>query len=79
MIVISANDLKRKGVSAFAGQEEIFVTVRGKPCYVVMDIATYKSLREAKLEIALLQARADFKNRKYIIESVVDHIKRVSD
>lgn len=78
MITITANELKKKGVSVLAGQDEAFVTVRGKPRYVVLDIVAYESLREAELEMALIQARQDIEKGNYIIESVADHIKKVS-
>jgi PHD/YefM family antitoxin component YafN of YafNO toxin-antitoxin module len=79
MITISANEIKKRGISAFVGHNEAFVTVRGKPRYIVMDINTYESLREVELEMALIQTRRDIENGNYVVESVADHIKRVTE
>lgn len=78
MITITANDLKKKGISALSGADEACVTVRGKIRYVVMDVTHYESLREMELEKALLQSKQDIKDGKYVIESVAKHIKRIT-
>lgn len=79
MYTISANDVKRKGISVFFGHEEAFVTVRGKPEYVVMNVAAYESLREAALEAAVMQAKRDIENGNYVTESIDEHIKRITE
>lgn len=79
MITITANDLKKKGISVLTGVDEALVTVRGEVRYVVLDVVHYESLREAELEVALMQTKQDIANGKYVIEGVVDHIKRVTD
>lgn len=78
MIIISANDLKKKGVSALADVDEALLTVRGKPRYVVLDLAHYEELREAELEIAIQEVKKDISKRKYI-SNITQHIKRITD
>ena len=45
MTVVTANDLKTKGISdierALQDAQEVVISVRGKPRYVVMDITHY--------------------------------------
>lgn len=78
MLIISANDLKTRGVTALSDSEETFITVRGETRYVVLGIAAYEELRQAELEIALAAAKRDIKNGDYVIETVDDHIKRIT-
>lgn len=63
MRVVTATDLKAKGVAAVeAGlleDEEVIISVRGRNTCVVMDLHKYAKFREYELEITLLEARAD--------------------
>lgn len=56
MTVLTANDLKTKGVSDLERllQEvlEVVVSVRGKPSYVIMTIAHYDYLCECEIAAA---------------------------
>jgi len=83
MTIITANDLKTKGISAIdddlAAGEEVIVTVRGQGKYVVMDMAKYEKLREYELEIAVREAKADYAAGRFVSESVTDHMKRLDD
>jgi len=80
---VTANDLKTKGISAVEAKlksdEEVIISVRGKDRYVVMEIEQYTKLRECELAIALQEAKADVKMRRYQSESVADHMQRVAD
>jgi PHD/YefM family antitoxin component YafN of YafNO toxin-antitoxin module len=80
---ITANDLKTKGVSAIksnlGSNDELIITVRGKESYVVMNMEHYNYLRECELEAALHQAKADVESGDFVIESVNDHINRISN
>jgi len=80
--IITANDLKTKGVSILDEETsdgtEVIVTVRGKNKYVVLPIEKYNYLRECELEAALLETKRDIKERKFIKESVEKHIKRMA-
>lgn len=82
MTVVTANDLKTKGVSSIESllktEKEIVVSVRGEPRYVIMDIAQYDHLRECELEAAWLQAQADLAGGRYRRESAEEHIARLS-
>lgn len=81
MAVLTANDLKTKGVSdierLLQDAQEVVISVRGKPRYVVMDIAHYDFLRECEVVAAWAQTRADLAAGRYRSESADDHIARV--
>ncbi|VGO20922.1 type II toxin-antitoxin system Phd/YefM family antitoxin [Pontiella sulfatireligans] len=83
MTVITANDLKKQGVSALdpilKEEQEAVITVRGERKYVVMDMAAYNHLRECELEAALMESRRDLEAGKFVSESVADHIRRIAD
>ena len=80
--VITANDLKTKGVTLLKDEtsdgSEVIVTVRGKSKYVILPIEKYNYLRECELDTALREARKDLKDGKFIKESVEKHIKRIT-
>ncbi len=80
--IITANDLKTKGVTILdqesSGGNEVIVTVRGKNKYVVLPIDKYNYLRECELEAALLEAKRDIKEGKIIKEPVEKHVKRIT-
>jgi len=80
--VITANDLKTRGVSAIteavSGADEAVISVRGKDRFVVIPIEKYNRLREYELESALNEAKQDLKNGRYKKESVDKHLKRIT-
>ena len=80
-MIITANDLKVKGVSYLDGltkkYKEIFISVRGKNRMVVLPIEEYERLKEADLEMAVREAEADYNKSKYVIESSEKHFKRI--
>lgn len=81
MPVITANDLKTQGVSAIekaleAG-DETTISVRGKPRFVVMDVAHYDRLREAEIYAAWQEARAAVAAGDFVAESAEAHIARL--
>ena len=61
MTVVTANDLKTKGISdierALQDAQEVVISVRGKPRYVVMDLTHYDYLRECEIAAAWAQTR----------------------
>jgi len=81
MATITANELKKRGVSLLDGKvgdgEETIITVRGKSKYVIIDIAKYNKYREYELNAAITETRKDISEGNFIIESVDDHIKRL--
>ena len=83
MIIISANDLKTKGVKAIEeallAQLEAPVTVRGQVKYVVMSNAQYQHLRECELEAALAESKADLEAGRFVKETVAQHIQRIKE
>jgi len=64
-MIITANDLKVKGISILEVMlqklDEVFVSVRGKNRFVVVDIQRYNYLRECELEKALQESREDIR------------------
>ena len=78
---ITANDLKTKGISALQSAldngTEAVIRVRGKPRYVVMDIAHYEHLREAEIYAAWQEVRAAETRGDYIVETAEEHISRL--
>ena len=77
---IRANDLKTRGIAsieeALANSPEAIVSVRGSDRFVVMELARYHSLREAELEAALAQSRADIREGRFVKESAQAHVAR---
>lgn len=80
-MIVTANDLKVKGVSYLDGlvkkYKEIFISVRGKNKMVVLPIEEYERLKEAELEKAIKEAEEDYKKGKYVVESAEKHFKRL--
>jgi len=83
MSAITANELKIRGISAvedhLEDEDEVIISVRGKDRYVVMSLEKFASLREFELDMAVMEAKADYEAGNTITESVEDHIKRVTD
>jgi PHD/YefM family antitoxin component YafN of YafNO toxin-antitoxin module len=83
MYVLSANELKKKGISVveprLAEGDEVVVTIRGQERYVIMDIEKYAKLREYELAAAVEEARADYEAGRFTVESVEEHVKRLRD
>jgi PHD/YefM family antitoxin component YafN of YafNO toxin-antitoxin module len=83
MGAISANELKKRGVSALAPaleeDGEAVITVRGKSRYVVMTIEKYNRVREAELAEAVREARADYKAGRVADDTVEGHMRRLRD
>lgn len=79
--IITANDLKTKGVSILdkesSDSTEVIITVRGKHKYVVLPIEKYNHLRECELEAALLETKRDIKAGRFVKEPVGKHVKRI--
>jgi len=83
MNAVTANELKTRGISAVEDlletEEEVIISVRGVDKYVVMGLEKYAKFREAELDMAVKEAKADYEAGRTITESVDDHMKRVTD
>lgn len=83
MTVVTANDLKTKGISdierALQDAQEAVISVRGKPRYVVMDITHYDYLRECEIAAAWAQTREDVAAGRYRREGADAHVARIKD
>jgi len=83
MNAVTANELKTRGISvvedALKTEEQVTISVRGVDKYVVMGVEKYARIREAELEMAIKEARADYAAGRTTTESVDNHMKRVVD
>jgi prevent-host-death family protein len=81
MSEITANDLKTRGISALESaldkDDEAIISVRGKPRFVVMNVAHYEKLREAEIYAAWREAKAAESQGDYVIETAEEHIARL--
>jgi prevent-host-death family protein len=80
MNTLTASDLRTKGISGveriLQDAEEVVISVRGKPRYVVVDIAHYDFLRECEIAAAWAQTRADVAAGRYWREGADAHMTR---
>lgn len=83
MAIVTANDLKTKGISdierLLQSEQEVVISVRGKSRYVVMDIAHYEFLRECEILVAWQQTREDVVAGRFRSERADAHMARVQD
>lgn len=83
MDTITANDIKKRGVSALTDalcdQDKGIITVRGKAQYVVMTMEKYNALREVELAMAVAEARADYKAGRIASRTIDAHMRRIDD
>ncbi len=81
MSTVAAVELKRRGVSALepalTDDDEVIITVRGKSRYVVMSMESYARLREAELDQAVREARADYAAGRIADNSIKAHLRRL--
>ncbi|CAA6800728.1 MAG: HigA protein (Antitoxin to HigB) [uncultured Sulfurovum sp.] len=82
-MVISANELKIKGVSLIENMleklDEVFISIRGQNKFVVVDIERYNYLRECELERALKETKEDIANGNSRVLSANEHFKELDD
>ncbi len=83
MNAVTANELKTRGISVVEDvletEEQVIISVRGVDKYVVMGLEKYARIREAELDMAVKEARADYEAGRITTESVDDHMKRLVD
>ena len=82
-MIISANELKVKGVSVFENMldtlDEVLISVRGKNKYVVVDMERYEYLRECELEQAYREVQENIKEGKSKVMSAKQHIEELNN
>ena len=80
MPIVTANELRTRGGSdierLLQDAQEVVISVRGKPRYVVMEIAHYDFLRECEVVAAWAQTRDDLAAGRYRRESADEHMAR---
>ena len=81
MMVITANELKRRGISFVSRLldkwDEVYVSVRGNRKFVILKAEEYERLREIELEKAIQDAEKDLEEGRYVVETAEEHIKRL--
>jgi len=82
-MTIGANELKTKGVGILASLlgtlDEVFISVRSKTKYVVVDVERYEYLRECELEQALRETQEDMAKGRYDTQDIDEHMKALKD
>ena len=80
-MIITANEVKIKGVSLFSSLlkkfDELTINVRGKNKFVVIDIERYNELRAMELDVAYMKTQEDLKSKNYKIQTAKEHIKEL--
>lgn len=80
-MVITANALKTKGISAIEEAmktySRVVISVRGKRKYIMLPLEDYETLQEDSLTLAIRESEEDIKNGRYTVGSVEDHLKEV--
>lgn len=81
MPVVTASDLKTKRFCEterlLQDAQEVVISVRGKPRYVVMATECHEFLRECEIAAVWAQARADLAAGRCRRESAGTHVARV--
>lgn len=82
-MIVSANDIKTKGVTLldklFETVSEVVINVRGKNKYVVIDIERYKQLRELELDRLYEETMQEIKDGRFKTQSVEEHLSELRD
>ena len=80
-MIVSANDIKTKGVTLldklFEKASEVITNVRGKNKYVVIDIERYKQLRELELDRLYEETMQEIKEGRFKTQSVEEHLSEL--
>ena len=82
-MTVSANEVKKRGVSLFGELlekwDEVIINFRGQKKYVVMDIERYKELRALELDKAYAEVMEDYKKGNYKVLTAEEHIKNLEE
>jgi hypothetical protein len=82
-MTVSANEVKKRGVSLFGELlekwDEIIINFRGEKKYVVMDIDRYKKLRALELDSAYQEVMEDIKNGDYKVMTAQEHLQNLKE
>ncbi len=77
MNVITANELKTKGIQAI-GDEETVVSYRGKPKYLILPESQIEAFEAFRLEQALKAVQQDVEAGRYTTD-LDAHFKEIDD
>jgi len=80
-MLISANDIKTKGVSfiekLIKKYNEVFISVRGKKKFVILSVEEFERLKEAELEKIIKDAEENYKAGRFVKETSDEHFKKL--
>lgn len=80
---ISLSQLSNQDISLIENNlhedNELIITVNGEERFVIMRSEHYQYLRECELEVALYQSKSCLEKGDFVIESVDDHLKRITE
>jgi len=80
-MIITANEVKKSGVSIFKNLldkfSEVIITNRGKKEFVVIDYQRYKEFREYELEKAYKEVIEDVESGDYEVLTPKEHIEKL--
>jgi len=81
-MVVSANDVKKNGVSIFDELfkkfDEVIINFRGKNKYVVIEYERYKAFREYELDKAYNEVMQDIESGEYHTD-IQKHIAEIEN
>ncbi len=81
-MVVTANEVKTKGVSLFdklfEKASEVVINVRGKNKYVVIDIERYKHMRALELDDIYNEVKKDISEGRYTTD-IDEHLKELKE
>ncbi len=81
-MVITANEIKKRGVCVFdeilEKWDKVTISLRGKEKYVVMDIKRYNELRTKEIDLAYKEVMEDYANGDFHTD-VKKHLAEISD
>ena len=82
-MTISANEVKKRGVSLFETMlnkfDEIIINVRGKDKYVVLDTECYREFRANELDLAYMKTMQDIEEGKYKVQNADEHLAELEN
>ncbi len=81
MSIVTAAEIKRRGMGILdpilEKHGEAIISHRGQSRYVVMTTAGYNRIREAELEVAVREAKADYRAGRVLDQSAKSHLRRL--
>jgi prevent-host-death family protein len=78
-MIITANEIKTKGVSVFnkalEGNNEAIINVRGKNKFVVLSVEKYDEILAKNIDLAYLESVKDIQNNNFKTQNAKEHLQ----